>query len=50
LVLKCVHTLTKGKEDPMNVSFFQVETGRHRAIAEALGEEGEGQENSVGQG
>lgn len=50
LVLKCVHTLTKGKEDPMNVSFFQAETGRHRAIAEVLGEESEGQENSVGQG
>ncbi|KAF1379859.1 hypothetical protein PFLUV_G00180470 [Perca fluviatilis] len=44
-----VDALTERKEDPVDVSFLQVEAAGHRAVADALGEQSEGQQDSVGQ-
>lgn len=49
LLLQRVDTLTERKEDPVDVSFFQVEAAGHRAVADSLGQQGEGQQDSVGQ-
>lgn len=49
-ILLCDHLITERKEDPVNISLLQMETRGHAAIADAFGEEGEGQEDSVRQG
>lgn len=48
-LLQHVDALTEGEEDPVDVSFLQVEAAGHGAVADPFGEQGEGQQDGVGQ-
>lgn len=48
-ILLCDHLITERKEDPVDIPLLQMETRGHAAIADAFGQEGEGQEDSVRQ-
>jgi len=50
LLLQRVEALAERKEDPVDVPFLQVEAAGHRAVADALREQSEGQQDGVGQG
>lgn len=45
-----VDALAEGEENAVDVSFLQVEAAGHRAVADPLGEQGEGQLDGLGQG
>lgn len=49
LLLQRVEALAEGEEDPVDVSFLQVEAAGHRSVADALRQQGEGQQDGVGQ-
>lgn len=49
-LLQRVDALAKGEENAVDVSFLQVEAAGHGAVADPLGEQGEGQLDGLGQG
>lgn len=49
-ILLCDHLFTEREEDPVNIPLLQMETRGHAAVADAFGQEGEGQQDSVRQG